>query len=263
MEEKDKKAWAPKVPVAGATTRILDRPVVTEHNNSGGNTGYFVSVRLESDRWIPMQVSDANFGRSSLNEEILFFTKDKKRWKLAVEKYALLCTLPQHSKVVNPYVVCSSAFGAFKGWSTFGPGTLTPVSVDESSLQQAVLSISEDLLNQKINVFEDMKQADEKAKAAKAQQTRVEMAAKAAAESAEMRKNLEKMGKETRGSEDTCKRIIEQKYLIPKDPDEAKATCQFGGMIEISDLPKLGWIVISKQKADDGLVTNYLIRKAR
>jgi hypothetical protein len=69
-----------------------------------------------------------------------------------------------------------------------------------------------------------------------------------------------------RGSEDSCRRIIKdknEKYLSLQDPTDAKLSCQFGGVLNLSDMKAAGWIVISKQKDDEGIVYEYLLRKAR
>lgn len=78
-----------------------------------------------------------------------------------------------------------------------------------------------------------------------------------------IKNNSAQMANLPRGSEDSCKRIIAQQYIIPKDPEYALMKCQFGGLVSTEVLPQAGWLIVNKTRDSDGIVTDYYIRKAR
>jgi hypothetical protein len=90
-----------------------------------------------------------------------------------------------------------------------------------------------------------------------------ELAAKKQQEAAEIQANITQMSKEARGSEDSCKRIMTQQYVITIDPDSAPIKCQFGGFVSTDVLAQAGWLIVNKTRGKDGVVTDYYIRKAR
>lgn len=47
------------------------------------------------------------------------------------------------------------------------------------------------------------------------------------------------------------------------DPKDASSYYKFGGNVSLLDMKAAGWIVISKQKDSEGMVKEYLLRKAR
>lgn len=75
--------------------------------------------------------------------------------------------------------------------------------------------------------------------------------------------NLAKMAKEKIGTEDSCKRTDLGRMGSRYDPESVEVSCQFGGLVELRELPSSGWIIVQKFKDNTGVVTDYIIRKAR
>ncbi|MGI4720684.1 MAG: hypothetical protein ACRYGO_22535 [Janthinobacterium lividum] len=86
---------------------------------------------------------------------------------------------------------------------------------------------------------------------------------KAEAESAKQKQALAAMAKAPRGTEDACKRTDLNRTVVRYDPDYVEIACQFGGVVQLDGLKGAGWLVVSKTKDKDGVVTDYYIRKAR
>lgn len=100
---------------------------------------------------------------------------------------------------------------------------------------------------------------------AEAQQYAAEQQRKGAEQqrkSAEERGRVEMWSKYGKGSEDSCKRSP-QTYAVQLDPDSADVICQFGGAFNVKDMNKAGWLIVNKQRTNDGMVTEYYIRKVR
>lgn len=165
------------------------------------------------------------------------------------------------------YTPCNSYFFRFVGANFFG---LSGVRVG---------FVQDRLTEVKKEIASDERVADIKAKADEAAAARAQLMAKrqeeekmdierrkmeaAAKHREEIKENLEKMSKVERGLEDSCHRVIEGSFLISKDPSSTDIVCQFGGLVELQSLPSAGWLVVSKTKNTDDVVTDYFIRKAR
>lgn len=83
------------------------------------------------------------------------------------------------------------------------------------------------------------------------------------AEEQQRAKNIAAATKAPRGSEDSCQRTDLNKWAVRVDPKFVIVNCQFGGEISLDDLKNAGWLVVNKSINNDGVVTDYYIRKAR
>lgn len=134
------------------------------------------------------------------------------------------------------------------------------IALDQPSLAGFdVTFLTEDEARQRIAKVEQLMQAEEAAR---------DKQARAANEKAQLQmqkkaQTVAEMAKAQRGSEDSCKRTDLNGYVVKYDPDFVEINCQFGGVVELTDLKSAGWLVINKTKDKDGVVTDYYIRKAR
>ena len=172
------------------------------------------------------------------------------------------------------YDLCNSYFYSFIGANWFGLGGKR-VDFRQGRFSEVKEAISADPTVAKLLVEYKTAAAERAAKAEeifdKIRRHNDEILAK----SREQKEKAEKEAREIaiakvtqmeRGSEDSCRRIIKdryEKYLSLQDPIDAKLICQFGGSLNLSDMKAAGWIVISRQKDDEGIVNEYLLRKSR
>ncbi|XLZ71295.1 hypothetical protein ABT364_04835 [Massilia sp. SR12] len=122
-----------------------------------------------------------------------------------------------------------------------------------------VTFVSENDAQQFIAAFEQKQKEDQAARDKKAQAERAE----AQLASQKKAQTLAEMAKVARGSEDSCKRTDLGRSILTYDPESVEINCQFGGVVELGGLKSAGWLVVSKSKDKDGVVTEYYIRKAR
>lgn len=176
------------------------------------------------------------------------------------------------TKDKEKYTPCTSDFYRFAGANWFGLGGIR-VKLNENKLIKA----RQELIRTDIQIakiWQEQKEKEEKR--IKEQQLATEKNEREEREEAEKRRqiyeatkasNLKKMARAEKGTEDTCKRkwrVTGSGWLIgPIDPDNVDIACTFSGDVQLQDLPNAGWIIVNKNKNQDGYVSDYLIRKVR
>lgn len=242
---------------------------------ANSSDGKYLVIKKEEGAWGVVALSD-EFPAYQDGMEILSASKltpqfDPK-FKIIRSQYGgIECPSVSDKSMYTP---CNSYFYRFVGANFFGLGG---VRQDFSKVKyeevMAAISSDERVIAIKMKAEEEaarQAQVKREAEETRAQERRREEERRAEQARIERERinaakneNLRKMAKADRGLEDSCKRTDLARYVVRLDPDDVEVNCQFGGLVDLLSLKEAGWLVASRIKDKDNVVTEYFIRKAR
>lgn len=220
-----------------------------------------------NDGWQVVRI-DKQLPQSDAGQEILAVSRDLQTWHTTDDGWVMNCERANK----NVYSACVSTLTTkdyttkvIAGLLSFGVALKkdAPVEFDEKKVRQAVHSIAVPQANDTLASYmtreADLAKIQEDTRKTQEQEAG-KLAAKKDAEKAPI---LADMARQPRGTEDTCKRSYLGGYIVELDPSVGQIECTFSGIVDLSDLRKVGWIVVTKNKDSEGIVKDYIIRKAR
>jgi hypothetical protein len=252
--------------------RVLQKSFLTQQDLAPG--GFFVSVHFENNQWLVDGVTEKMPARKLRSQEVFYISKDKSRWYLAIPDRIGQCSSDK-AQQVEPYTVCTSAFGSFSGAGAFvsvltslGSSMLAakPMAIDVERLKKAVYSVPEIALDKLVLALQDVQQQQEEVRAQKRSTELAEARERRAVEDAKNAQVSNSRRKAPAGAKDFC-----QGRTVDASPNSPVASyeCQNYGFATFAELKSEGWIIVNTMPRSlnngiqRGIVTDIVIEKLR